>query len=80
MPSDLDLARDEWLAAQERLLAAEEDLRTFEQSLAGLDVLFEEHIDRSASLQRGRDRARGLSDDAMKRLELVKRRHRLQQR
>ena len=27
-----------------------------------------------------RDRARGLSDDAMKRLELVKRRHRLQQR
>ncbi len=80
MPSDLDLARDEWLAAQERLLDAEEDLRTFEQSLAGLDVLFEEHIDRSASLQRGRDRARGLSDDAMRRLELVKRRHRLQQR
>jgi hypothetical protein len=80
MPSDLDLARDEWLAAQERMLAAEQELRVFEQSLAGLDVLFEEHIDRSASLQRIRDKAREHSDDAMGRLEHARHRHRLQQR
>jgi hypothetical protein len=35
MPSNLDLARDEWLDAQELLIAAEQELRTFEQSLAG---------------------------------------------
>ncbi len=64
MPNAADIARDEWLAEQDRWIGAEQELRIFERSLAGQDVLSSEHLDRSASLRRTRDVARERCDGA----------------
>jgi len=75
MPNAADIARDEWLAEQDRWIVAEQELRIFERSLAGQDVLREEQVDRSASLRRTRDGARARCDPAEARYEIAKQKH-----